>query len=185
MSLIELLVSLTITSLLLTATMVAVNASFAAYASAARQASTQTATRMVTHRLLHLIRTSTAHGPLVPDALVEPPVTLAGNTITSNFMELFDVNGEIIRVEFRVDDQELWLISNPGEEDEVAQPLISGVTNCQFFCSRRLDDDGVWVLDRGTMDLTVQPSDDTTLDIEDGFPDPIRMIASTMPRKVG
>ncbi|MCG8511438.1 MAG: hypothetical protein MI741_19665, partial [Rhodospirillales bacterium] len=60
----ELLISLAITAMLLTATMVAIDASFKAYAAAAETASTQTATRMIVNRLLAMVRTSSAHGPL-------------------------------------------------------------------------------------------------------------------------
>lgn len=64
LSIVELLISLAITAMLLTATMVAIDASFYAYASAAESASTQTTTRLAVHRLNALIRTSSAHGPL-------------------------------------------------------------------------------------------------------------------------
>lgn len=58
------LVSLAIVSVLLTATVVALDASFKAYAVAAESASTHTSARLISHRLLTLVRTSTAHGPL-------------------------------------------------------------------------------------------------------------------------
>ena len=53
-----------------------------------------------------------------------------------------------------------------------------------FTLLRRQDDDGLWVLDRGTVDLTVLPTDDTTLSLENGSITPIRLIASTAPRKL-
>lgn len=67
LSIVELLISLAIVAMLLTATMVAIDASFYAYASAAESASTQTTTRLAVHRLNALIRTSTAHGPLLAE----------------------------------------------------------------------------------------------------------------------
>jgi hypothetical protein len=60
------LIALTIVAMLMAATMVAIDASFQAYASAAGSASTQTTARLTVYRLLRLIRTSTAHGPLEP-----------------------------------------------------------------------------------------------------------------------
>ena len=63
-SLVEMLVSLAIVSVLLTATVVALDASFKAYAVAAESASTHTSARLISHRLLTIVRTSTAHGPL-------------------------------------------------------------------------------------------------------------------------
>jgi len=184
LSLVELLISLAITATLLTATVVAIDASFRAYADAAKQASAHTTTRMVSHRLLTLIRTSTAHGPLLPDASCEPPVTLNGKTITSHFLELLDPRGDIIRAEYRADAQQLWLIRNPGTVDEQAQPLLSNVINCQFMAQRRMSESDLWVLERGTIDLSVQPETDPTLAIENGWAPPIRIVASTMPRKI-
>lgn len=185
LSLPELLISLAISAALLVATMVALDASFRAYADAAEQASTQAATRMVTNRLLALVRTSTAHGPLVPDGLAVPPVTLNGNIITSSFIELLAPNNDILRVEYRTATQELWLITTPaGGGPAQPQPLLGGVTNAQFFASRRMNDQGLWVLDRGTIDITVVPDNDATLAIENGVATPIRIIASTKPRKV-
>ena len=185
LTIVELLISLAITAVLLTATMLAINASFMAYASAAEQASTQAATRLVVHRLLALIRTSTAHGPLVPDAGYDPPVTLDGDTITSPYIELVDARGRLVRVEYEADDQTLEVtVSYLGGTSAQTQPILSGVIDCQFFCARRLNDDGLWVLDRATIDLTVEPADDTTMELEDGNTPPVRMVAATMPRKL-
>ena len=179
------MIALAITSVLLTATMVAINASFIAYASAAEQASTQAATRMVMHRLLTLVRTSTAHGPLD----VEPGATLEGNLITSDFLVILDPNDQYLRIEYRADDQQLWILIDDNrnfafDEGETEQPLLSGVTNAVFTAVRRLNEDDVWVLDRASVDLTVVPADDNTLDVESGPAEPVRMIGSTMPRKL-
>lgn len=194
LSLLELMISLAISAALLVATMVAVDVSFRAYADAAGQASTQAATRMVTNRILTLIRTSTTHGPLEADTSVVPPVTLNGNVITSNFIEFIAPNNDFLRIEYRAADEELWLITTPADVDEedTQEQVLGGVTNAQFFASRRMNDQGMWVLDRATMDLSVQPDDDATLSIEQRSgheqgqdqATPIRMIASTNPRKI-
>ena len=130
------LLALAITSVLLTATMVAIDASFRAYAAAAQTASTQTTSRMVSHRLLTLVRTSTAHGPLQPDANPTWPVVVSGidpDTLESGYIELVPPNGQFHRVEYRQADQELWvLVDDNGnftfDAGETAQPLIGGVT---------------------------------------------------------
>lgn len=188
-SMIELLIALAITSALLTATAVAIDASFKSYASASELASAQAGTRMVVHRLLTLVRTSTAHGPLEPDAAATPPVTIDGSTIESNFLEMIDQTGRLLRVEYRAADEELWvLIDDDGdlafEMGETQQPLLSGVTDASFFARRRMDQTGVWVLERGSLDITVQPGRDNTLAIENGNNQPIRIVASTMPRRL-
>ncbi|MEX0744061.1 MAG: prepilin-type N-terminal cleavage/methylation domain-containing protein [Phycisphaeraceae bacterium] len=184
-SLVEMLISLAITAMLLTATMVAIDASFRAYAAAAESASTQTATRLVTHRLLTMLRTSTAHGPLMPDAGSDPPVVLAGNTLESHYLELIDARGNRVRVEYREDQRELWLTTTPhGSSTSESQPLLGGVASCTFHVDRRFDREGVWVLERATMDILVEPDRDTSLTIESSNTQAVRYIASTMPRKL-
>ncbi len=185
-SLIELLVSLAISAMLLTATMVATDASFKAYAHAAEQASSQAAARMISNRLMTLVRTSTAHGPLQPDATTDPKVTLTSNVLTGPYLEMIDPSGRLIRIEWRKAPEELWMINSKLDgSDKIEEPLLGGVTNATFSCVRRRNNANVWVLDRGTMDLTVQPGIDTTLSLEaSAVSEPIRVIGSTMPRKL-
>lgn len=184
-SLVEMLISLAITAVLLTATMVAIDASFRSYATAAELASTQASSRLVTHRLIKLVRTSTAHGPLLPDLTSNPPITLSGNTIESWYLELIDPEGQLVRVEHRRDKQELWvIIHNSDGGVTLEQPILAGVTEAKFYAHRRRDRDGVWVLERGSIDLTIEPGRDSTLAIENGSNAPVRVIASTMPRKL-
>ena len=204
-SLIELLIALAISAMLLTATAVALDASFRAYADAAEQASAQAATRMVVNRLLTLVRTSTAHGPLSAQSATTmqitdpddgttlytatiPASTLSGNTTTGPYIELIDPTGQDIKIvhlqytnNVGVAKQELWMVNLTTQK---SQPLIGGVTGATFSCLRRKDAEGLWILERGTMDLTIQPGADATLTMEHGHPTPIRVIASTMPRKL-
>ncbi|MFI4860889.1 MAG: type II secretion system protein J [Phycisphaerales bacterium JB063] len=186
LSLVELLISLTITAMLLTAVMVALDASFQAYAAAAESASTQTTTRLIVHRTLTLVRTSTAHGPLAPDSGTTPPVTLDGiKTIRSHYLDLIDPKGDLIRLEYRADEEMLYVSVTPfGGSVTTTEPLLGGVTQCEFVLTRRLDDDGVWVMERGSMDFTVMPDQDTSLAIEGDNTPPVRVVASTMPRKL-
>lgn len=185
LSIVELLMALAITAMLLTATMAAVSASFRAYADASQQASAQAGSRLVMHRLIMLVRTSTAHGPLAADNTVSPAATVAGNVITSPYIELLDAQGNIVRMEHRPLVQQLWLIRTPaGGGTATSQPVLGGVSAATFTLVRRRDDNGLWILQRGTVDLTIQPASDTTLALERGRPTPIRMVASTMPRKV-
>jgi prepilin-type N-terminal cleavage/methylation domain-containing protein len=192
LSLVELLIALAISAMLLTATMVAIDASFQAYAAAAETASTQTATRMVVNRLLTLIRTSTAHAPLLDDPTDTPPVVLLadGQTIESYYLTLLNAQGDLIRIEYRdsthlTTPNELWMIMDPaGGGTQVQQPIMGGVTDCKFYTHRRTDNAGVLVLERGSIDMTVVADEDNSLAIEGAELPPIRVIASTMPRKL-
>lgn len=182
------IVSLAITAMLLAATMVAIDASFRAYAAAAETSSRQTSTRLVVHRLIGLVRTSTAHGPLEVSSDAQWPVTQAtpgGNTLKSDYIELIDANGNFVRIEYRADEKELWVVTEPYNSTSVTkQPLLGGVTQCQFHVHRRLDSHGVWVLERGSITMKVERDQDQTLAVESGQDTPIHVIASTMPRKL-
>ncbi len=208
LSIVELLISLAISAMLLTATMVATDACFKAYADATEQFSTHAATRMVTHRLLTLVRTNTAHGPLKATAAhqvtVKDPAdstktitatiaaaTISDNTITSPFIEMIDAQGVHLKIAYLtfVDGggkthKQLWLFRKPGTINETSQPLLDSVTDCVFTCVRRKDSKGIWTLLRGTMDLSVQPGEDNTLALENGVAEPVRFFASTKPRKL-
>lgn len=185
LSLVESLVSLAIVAALLTATMVAVDASFQAYAAAAESASTQTTTRMVVHRLLNLVRTSTAHGPLQPNGAANPPVTLTGNTIESNYIELIDNQGRLVTIVYDTANQQLNYSIDPLDGSTVVtQPLLGGVTNCVFHATRRTNRDGLIVLERASIDLTVVPDADSSLAIENAEAVEVRVVASTKPRRL-
>ena len=181
-TLMEVLVALPIIAMLLTATMVAIDASFRAYGSAAEEASTQAATRMVVHRLLTLVRTSTAHGPLTAG---EPGVTLENGLLHSHFIELLDPDDNEIRLEWRSETDELWLIRTPWDgSPSTEQPILGGVREARFSSKPRRLRSGALVLERATMDLTVEADPDATLPIETETRMPIRVFASTAPRKL-
>ena len=178
------LIALSITAVLLTATMMAIVASFDAYASAAESASTQTTTRLVIYRLLTLIRTSTAHGPLEPDSGAGVTMT-ANDILDSPYIEMIDSNGNLIRIDYHADTQQLWVTTTPfGSTTATSEPLLGGVTQASFHLRRRLDNQNVWVLERGSVELTVVPDDDSTLASEKHAADPIHVVASTIPRRL-
>jgi hypothetical protein len=182
LSLIEMMVSLAISAMLLTATAVAIDTSFTAYAIAAESASTQTTTRMVVNRLLSLIRTSTAHDPILED--IPNGVTLSGNIITSPYLTLTEADGDFITITWDSATQELLLTHDPGTGTIVTQPILGGVSDCKFQLARRRDNDGGWVLERGSIDFTVEPDDDASLAIEAANVPSVRVVASTKPRRV-
>ena len=186
LSLVEMLVALAISAMLLTATMVAIDASFKSYAVAAESASTQTSTRMVINRVLTLVRTNEAHGPLrVADALAGETVTVDGDIITSSYLQLIDGNRDTLTISYDEVNDLLMLTREPfSGATPTTQPIIGGVTECTFKLARRLTNDGVLVLERGSIDFTVEADDDASLDVEVGDIPPVRVIASTKPRRL-
>ncbi|MDA0991711.1 MAG: hypothetical protein O3A51_13295, partial [Verrucomicrobia bacterium] len=103
----------------------------------------------------------------------------------SPYIELLDPDGNLVRLEYDQTDQMLYVTVTPyGGSVATRQPLLGGVTQCEFKLSRRLDEDGVWILERGSIDFTVQPDKDSSLSIESDASEAIRVVASTMPRKL-
>ncbi len=188
LSIAEMLVSLSITSLLLTATMVAIDASFKAYAEAAESASTQVSTRMVIHRVLTLVRTGTAQGPLHvgdEDAGLPAP-TYNGDTVTSSYLQLVDRDLNLLTLIHVAADETLYLETTPPGGTTVRYPLLGGVTDCTFILRRRRDvsTNYQWWLERGSMDMTVVPDTQATFALEDGTTQAVRVVASTAPRRL-
>lgn len=189
LSLIEMMLALSITAMLLTATMVALDASFKAYASAAEEASTQTQTRMVTQRLITLIRTSTAQGPLLTHYDPDPQ--------PCNYLAMIDSKGNGMTIGYKAstrkghpEDGELWYVdraiasaSFTFDKPDDAHALLSGVTSAQFFTRSRLDG-STWVLERATVQMSVVPPPDATLALERKTDLAFKIVASTVPRRL-
>jgi prepilin-type N-terminal cleavage/methylation domain-containing protein len=213
LSLMEMLISLTIIALLLSATMLAIDASFTAYAAAAKSASTQTTTRLAVHRLLKLIRTSTLHGPVsqsVPSdaewsdwpamlsALDEQlqarrnvgrpevnPTKEGTFTLTSRYFRIWGPKGNQVVLTYVDATDEIWLTTlKKGASEAYAQPLLGGVTDATFTLHRRLNEEGMWVLERGSATLDIVANDDTTMELGKSADPTLHVQASTMPRKL-
>jgi prepilin-type N-terminal cleavage/methylation domain-containing protein len=191
-SMIEVLVALTITGLLMTATLTALDTSFKAYKVTTESASTNVVARMVMHRMCTLVRTGTDFGPYPDDVL-----SVADNPMTSNFME-FDMgenaggNTRNVRLERRdaavgaPAPFELWYVENEITPAGVVstteeRPLLTGLTELRFV----LEYDVGPRLRRATIDLTVQPNDFQDASFNAGLQaETIRLVSSVAPRKL-
>lgn len=197
------LISLAITAALLTAVTLALDASFTAYAQATQATSAQSSTRLVVHRIQSMLRGGVAQGPLTAaDAAafsrvqlspsgtlnLQAPDDFTVEPIQSSYLLLDDAQGQLVVLDYDAQEQVLYL-STPSEADPsrfVRRPLLQGVTQCSFSLSRRRDRQSNYqtVLLRGGIDLTVQPGADSTLGTEAGNVPPIRLVASTSPRRL-
>ncbi len=183
LSLVEVLVSLAITAALLTATMVAIDASFKAYAAAAESASTQTATRLTVHKLLGMVRNATVHGPLSTSDDID--ANFVGNKATSDYITLLEPDGDLITLSYDAGTKQLMMTLVPdGASVGTTQPVLGGVTDASFVIRRKRLPSGIWVLSRASIDLTVEPDPDNTLALEASDTPPVRFIASTKPRRI-
>ena len=213
LSLAEMLISLAVVAVLLTAVTVALDASFRAYANAAESASYQSSTRMITQRVLSLIRNGVAQGPLAnhvitlnadgtPAADAEPfpyeglgisdaDADFVGDTGTSNWLILQMPSGRFAVLRYFADDQQLRYFEFDGTVPKITAdawvPLLDNVTACQFTIRSRVmnNRNRDTVLRYATMRLTVQPAADGSLAVERGNARPIEVIATTAPRRLG
>lgn len=190
-SMIEVLVSLMITGLLLTATLSALDASFKAYQVTTEGASSNVIARTVMHRMSAMVRTGTDFGPYPDDVL-----DAANNPMDSTFMEfsLGEVAGgtRVVRLERRDAPQgssapyELWYVEQTVDDagtivDGEGRPLLVGLTELNF----NLEYDVGPRLKRATIDLTVLPNDfqDASFKTE-LHTDTIRLVSTVSPRKL-
>lgn len=190
-SLIEMLIALTITATLLTATLTALDTSFKAYKVTTEGASTNVVSRMMMSRIMTMIRTGQEFGPYPTDVL-DP----AQNPVTSTFIEFETANNgagdrTVLRIERRTQDDpergpfELWYVQtqliNNTPVSTVERPLLTGVTEATFT----LEFDVGPRLRRATVDLTVKPNDYQDARIGADLEAPtIRLVSTVNPRKL-
>ncbi|MCH7847815.1 MAG: prepilin-type N-terminal cleavage/methylation domain-containing protein [Planctomycetes bacterium] len=171
-NLIELLIALAITAALLSATMMALRASFMAYQSTTEVASTHTISRLVMHRMLALLRTGQDFGPL--------PLTPLDSIVDSNYIEFFTSDGQLITLDWVDADDTLYVVLTDENGLETPYPLLEGVTSCNFTLEYELG----YKLHRATIDMTIVPDDNMSVDLDGDNQLVIRLVASAMPRMI-
>jgi len=191
---IEMLLALTISAMLLTATLAALDASYKQYTSTTESASTHVVSRIVIHRLLAMIRTGVEFGPFPADVY-----NTAQNPVITDFIEFRSERdiaagiNRVTRVELRPgaapgDPGELWYVLvdadplNPAILEE--RPLIRGVVQATFTLHYNRES---FLLDKATVDLTIAPNDSQDLRLgalgDPSTPQTIRLVASAAPRQ--
>lgn len=191
-SLVEVLVALTITGTLLTATLAALDTSYKSYKLTTEGASTNVISRMVMHRVMTMIRTGTEFGPYPVD-----PLDPAQNPVESTFVEFVSLDDEatgerqVLRVERRDPTTpangpfELWYVQvdfrNGAEVGREERPLLVGVQQVRFV----LEYDVGPRLKTATVDLTVRPNDFQDASFHTDLETPsIRLVSSVSPRRL-
>ena len=171
-NLIELLIALAITAALLSATMMALRASFMAYQSTTEVASTHTISRLVMHRMLALLRTGQDFGPL--------PLTPLDSIVDSSYIEFFTNNGQLVTLDWVDADDTLYVVLTDEHGLETPYPLLEGVTSCNFTLEYELG----YKLHRATIDMTIVPDDNMSVTLDGDNQLVIRLVASAMPRMI-
>lgn len=167
-NLVEMLIALAITGALLSATMVALDASFMAYQTTTEVASTHTISRLIMNRMLTLIRTGQEFGPFPAD----PQISI----IISDEIQFFVPNGDLITLSYVPADEILYIVLN--NDPAKTYPLLEGVTGCEFTMEYELGR----ILHRATIDMTIVPDDNMSVSLDGVNIRPIRLVASAMPR---
>lgn len=187
-SLVEVLIAMTITSTLLTATMAALDASFKSYKITTEGASTNVVARIVMQRVTSMVRTGDTFGPYPVNPITTP-------NIESTWMEFVSYRDpatdshRVTRLERRdaaAGDGtfELWYVVttfvNDVFDSSSEAPLLIGLNKVQFD----MEYDVGPKLRRVTVDLILQPDDIQDVAIGTQLEVPtIRLVASASPRQ--
>ncbi len=183
-NLVELLIALAISATLLTATMLALDASFMAYQSTTEVASTHTISRLTLHRILTLIRTGRDFAPK-PDSPIE---RIKESTFVD--FQLPDAAATIISVEWDELDEALYISvdGNPRQlllEGVIAQTFPPGhPRQGELIPPFTLEYERGFQLYRCTIDLMVRPDDNMTVTLDGDSQETIHLVATAMPRGV-
>lgn len=187
-SLAEVLIALTITSTLLTATMAALDTSFKSYKVTSESASTNVVARIVMQRVTAMIRTGDSFGPYPVNPITTP-------SIQSEWIEFVTYRDpsqgieRVVRLERRDGDEttgpyELWYVITTFENGEFVEeneaPLLVNLNQVMFDLQYEVGPQ----LKRATVDLIIQPDDlqDAAIGAAKLEAPTIRLVASASPR---
>lgn len=187
-SVIEMLVALTISAMLLTATLTALDACFKSYKVTTESASTHVVGRLVMQRLLTLIRTGEEFGPYPANPVITPTIESTSIEfavpVTSTLTQVWTVE------RINSPDPEtgpfhlqatLTEVENGAVISTTTRTMLRNVQDVLFI----LDYDVGPRLRRATIDITIQPDDDQADTIGAPLDAPVvRMVASTSPRRL-
>jgi prepilin-type N-terminal cleavage/methylation domain-containing protein len=176
-NLIEMLIALAITAALLAATMVALDASFMAYQATTEVASTHTIGRLAMLRMLTLIRTGQRFGPF--------PINPQDSILESNSIEFETPNGMVIELRFDEGDEALYIVRDPGGaaiENLLLEGVIPQYDGPDLIPPFTLEYELGRKLHRATIDLTIEPDDNMSVELDGQNLEQIRLVASAMPR---
>lgn len=195
-SLVEMLVAISISSTLLTATLVALDASFKSYKATTEAVSTHVVGRLVMYRLSSIVRNGTDFGPFPANPITNPIIG--------------DDSGEPDSyLEFKVipdpdvDAYEIWRVekvaaataaTGPFELQATVERFTSGTSagSSTRTLARRVEDARFLLeydvgprLRRATLDMTLRPDDLQADTINNDLGGPaVRLVTSVAPRRL-
>ncbi len=191
-SMVELLIALTISSMLLSACLVALDGSFKSYERTTEAASTHVVSRLVMHRILGMIRQGEEFGPYPMDVISTP-------RIQSNYIEFVSEQDPTVSSTRTI--TRLERIADPAKANTyrlqfTKTKFVNGTQTeqDQGYLIRNLRD-ATFTMDydvgprllRATVDLTIMPDDTTTNSASIAVAvegDVLRLVASASPRRL-
>lgn len=174
-NLVELLIALAITAALLTATIVALNASFMAYQATTEVASTHSIGRLTMHRLMSMVRIGHEFEPTPANPLT--------TEVTSDYIQFRNPNGEVVQVSYDDVTEAIYVSIDYGTE----YALLEGVKPQYDSGGQRIKPFTLIFekgrhLHRATVDLLIEPDDNMHMSLDGNSQDQLRLVASSMPR---
>ncbi len=179
--LVELLIALAISALLLTATAVAVDASFKAYANNQEESSLLQQGRMALNRLVTSIRTSDTHAPTDPTLLNN---FKNGAKVTGSAIAMFQEDGT--NIIYRYDAAKQQLIAEVNGKPYI---LARGVLAFQVTMEPMRSEDALRtgssydLLRRANILITIHTTDQTAQASETTGKHPVTLSVSVSPRR--
>jgi len=179
--LVELLITLAITSALLTATAFAMNSALQAYSINQVQSDTMHRTRIAMHRLSTYIRTSTEHSPMTAARATS---FANGDTVIDSGIQLFDENNTELAFAYNALTQQLIVTENGNDH-----VLLRGVTTFRVVMQPMRSSTsiktggGFDLLRQATITLTVRFSNDAADTRADDADQTVTLSTSVMPRR--
>lgn len=190
-SMIELLIALLISSLLLTACLVALDSSFKSYQATTDSASTHVVSRLVMHRMLGMIRQGEEFGPYPLDVLTP-------TRVDSDYVEFVSLDDpttgarQVTKLAKAADPSLAGSFQLTYQRQDFSNGTMTGQVN--YVLVRNLRDAKFTLeydigprLRRATIDLTIQPESGVinAAHIHGGMSgEVLRLIASTSPRRL-
>ena len=177
----EMLVALAISAALLTATAVAIDASFKAYAVNQEQSDLTQRARLAIYRITAMIRQTKEHAPCTSSMAAQ---FATGKTVTDTGIDMFDLAGNTVSYRYDAANKRINVVVAG-----ISHPLVEGVESFTVKLEpmrspTSIKTGGAWdLLKRANLLITVKSGSSTALTGEGEGRQTATMSASVMPRR--
>lgn len=179
--LVELLLALSISAALLTATGVAIDASFKSYAVNQEISDLGHRSRLALHRITSLVRQTREHAPVSSSVAAE---FATGKTVSDSGIQMFDASNHHTTFRYDADARRVVAVVNGVEHPLVEGVEAFSVTLEPMRSATAIRTGGGWdLLRRATILITLRSDSGTALKGEGTGRQAVTLSASVMPRR--